>query len=198
MDVMAQSGMLNSNKILQAFIIGVALGDGNLSNPNGRAVRLRITCDKGYPILIDHIATKLRELFPENKVSFIDRNRAVDICLYSNHLVALLGYSWNFGPKDQQNVGIPDWVKEDTQYAKECLRGLFQTDGSIYHDRGYLMINFVNACEQLAEDVYRMIQSLGYTPNIQRLFQSNQKIKHTIRLSRETKRFINEIQLWKM
>ena len=38
-----------------AYIIGIALGDGNLSNPNKRAVRLRITCDTGYPGLIENI-----------------------------------------------------------------------------------------------------------------------------------------------
>lgn len=32
-----------------SYIVGVALGDGNLSNPNGRALRLRITCDEKYP-----------------------------------------------------------------------------------------------------------------------------------------------------
>lgn len=29
-----------------AYVIGIAFGDGNLSNPNGRAVRLRVSCDK--------------------------------------------------------------------------------------------------------------------------------------------------------
>jgi len=40
---------VSEDKKLHAYIVGLALGDGNLSNPNGRAVRLRITCDKKYP-----------------------------------------------------------------------------------------------------------------------------------------------------
>ena len=41
--------ILNSDKNLQAYVIGLALGDGNLSKPGPRAVRLRISCDNKYP-----------------------------------------------------------------------------------------------------------------------------------------------------
>jgi len=44
---------------LLAYVVGVALGDGNLSNPNGRATRLRITCDAKYPRLARKIARSL-------------------------------------------------------------------------------------------------------------------------------------------
>ena len=44
--------MLNTGPALQAYVIGLAIGDGDLSNPNGRAVRLRITCGSQYPALI--------------------------------------------------------------------------------------------------------------------------------------------------
>jgi hypothetical protein len=43
---------LHPDSELHAYVLGLAIGDGNLSNPNGRAVRLRITCDTKYPILI--------------------------------------------------------------------------------------------------------------------------------------------------
>jgi hypothetical protein len=32
---------MNADTQLQAYVIGLAIGDGNLSNPSGRAVRLR-------------------------------------------------------------------------------------------------------------------------------------------------------------
>jgi hypothetical protein len=43
---------LNADPHLQTYVIGLAIGDGNLSNPNGRAVRLRIACDTKFPALI--------------------------------------------------------------------------------------------------------------------------------------------------
>ena len=51
--------MMKKTKNL-AYIIGVALGDGNLSNPNGRAIRLRISCDTRYPFIIESIKEALK------------------------------------------------------------------------------------------------------------------------------------------
>ena len=48
-----RTASLNPDPVLRAYVIGLAIGDGGLSNPNGRAVRLRITCDIKYPLLIE-------------------------------------------------------------------------------------------------------------------------------------------------
>ena len=70
----AQLAMNYAQKKTLAYVIGVALGDGNLSNPNGRAVRLRITCDKKYPILINKMRAAIQFILPENKVSITRDN----------------------------------------------------------------------------------------------------------------------------
>lgn len=189
--------LLNPDKKLLAYLIGVSLGDGNLTNPNGRAVRLRVTCDKKYPLLIKTIVQLLIKVFPENKVGIINSKGCIDISLYSNQLPNLLGWKWYGGPKDRQNVGVPAWIKKDKLFIKECLRGLLQTDGSIYKDRNYQMINFVNTAPRLSKDVFAMIKQLGYEPNIQKLHQSNGKTKHTIRLAKKANKFIKEINFWK-
>jgi hypothetical protein len=62
---------LYPDRELHAYVIGVAIGDGNLSSPNGRAVRLRITCDTKYPVLIAKIRSALETLLPRNKVSVV-------------------------------------------------------------------------------------------------------------------------------
>ena len=95
---------LNPDKKLQAYIIGVAIGDGNLSNPNGRATRLRVSCDKKYPQLFDHIRKSLQFLLPKNKVSFVHRSKnCVDVSVFSNHLQKLLGWDSHGGSKYKQN-----------------------------------------------------------------------------------------------
>ena len=190
--------VLNSDKKLQAYIIGIALGDGNLSNPNKRAVRLRISCDTSYPKLIKHIIKSLKLLLPNNKIGIVRRKRTcVDISIYSNFLPKLLGWKWDAGPKDKQNVQVPNWIKAEHKFIRECLRGLLQTDGCIYKDRGYTMIGFVNTSTNLAYDVFKMINTLGYRPNMQKFKQENGKIKYTVRLSRNALKFIKEINLWK-
>ncbi|OHA34847.1 MAG: hypothetical protein A2928_01445 [Candidatus Taylorbacteria bacterium RIFCSPLOWO2_01_FULL_45_15b] len=186
----------SSSKSLHAYIIGLALGDGNLSNPNGRATRLRITCDKKYPQLITEVQASLTKLLPSNKVSVINRTNCVDISCYSNHFENLLRWKVSLGSKFRQKVRVPDWIKAKNIYIKECLRGLLQTDGSIYLDRGYTMVNFVSCIPTLAMDVISMMNQLGYKPNIQKFTSSNLD-KYTIRISRRSTEFINEINLWK-
>ncbi len=117
--------ILNSDKNLQSYIIGLAIGDGNLSSPDGKTQRLRITCDKKYPLLINKITDSLRELLPNNKVGIIDRDSGcLDISVYSNHLENLLGWKCKGGSKYKQKVSIPTWIKDRKEYAINCLRGV--------------------------------------------------------------------------
>jgi DNA-binding transcriptional regulator WhiA len=197
MSLMLLHRSLNPDKFLQSYIIGVALGDGNLSNPNGRAVRLRVTCDKKYPKLIVHIKSSLKALLPENKVGLVNKTGCIDISVYSNQLPELIGYPWNGGPKIVQDVGVPIWIKSNVQYYKECLRGLFQTDGCIYNDRGYVMVNFTSAGKRLADDVLLMMNKLEYHPHVQKIYQNKIYVRYTVRLSKDVKGFIKEINLWK-
>lgn len=187
---------VSNDKKLHAYIIGLALGDGNLSNPNGRAVRLRITCDKKYEELYKHIAGSLKKFLPDNKVFLSNRHGCVDVTCYSNKLEFLLGWKAKGGSKYNQDVKIPDWILVDKEFSKECLRGLIQTDGSIYTDRGYLMVNITSAITPLAESIVVAMLNLGYKPNVQKRVEI-EKQKHTIRISKNTQQFIDDIGVWK-
>ena len=184
------------NKKAIAYIIGVSLGDGNLSNPNGRAVRLRITCDKKYPLLVESITKNLKLVFPINKISITDRVNALDICIYSNDLEKVLGWKAKGGSKIIQKVSVPLWIKQNKIYQKECLRGLFQTDGSIYFDRGYKMVNFTSVCYTLIKDVRDMLDNIGFDVKIRKGIYK-EKVKYVIRISKNTDKFIKIINLWK-
>lgn len=189
---------LSNNKKLKAYIIGLALGDGNLSNPNKRAIRLRITCDKKYPLLIENIKKSIEKLLPDNKVGVVNKkDGSIDVSCYSNYWQDVLGWKWNAGSKYKQKVSIPKWIKNDKEYSKKCLLGLFQTDGSIYKDRNYLMVNFVTIIPTLANDVYELISKLKYKANLQILEKPNIKTKYTIRISKNAVGFIKDIKLWK-
>lgn len=92
---------------LLAYVVGIALGDGNLSNPNGRATRLRVTCDLQYPHLARRITRCLRALLPDNRVGSVrKRSRCIDISCYSNHWEQLLGWRVDRGSKITQGVSI--------------------------------------------------------------------------------------------
>ena len=124
---------------------------------------------------------------PNNKVSIVrKKENCVDISCYSNKWENILGWTATGGSKFVQKVSVPDWIKDDTILSKFCLRGLIETDGAVYRDRGYLTVNFVTIIPNLAKDVMRMIISLGFKPNLQVHSPKNGSTKYTIRVSKRT------------
>ena len=173
------------------------MGDGNLSNPNGRAVRLRITCDKKYPYLITKIEKALRIVAPQNRVGRIDRDTAIDVYCYSNDWEKVLGWKAKGGPKFKQSVCVPKWIMEDATLHKSCLCGLFETDGSIYKDRKYTTANFVTQIPKLAICVEKMINSLGYISSMQKLTLPSGNLKFTFRVHKRATDFIKDLSIEK-
>jgi DNA-binding transcriptional regulator WhiA len=193
---------LNDDKNLQAYVIGFAIGDGNLSNPNKRAVHLRISCDNKYKRLIKRIALSLEKLLPENKVNLINKGKnCTDVSVYSNHLESFLGWHADEGPKYVQRVTIPEWIKNKRKYRINCLRGLLETDGSIYYDRGYKMVIFSTIISELANDVQDLFISLGFKPHLYRIDESNNKyhfkkqVKYQVRLSKNVSDFLKIVKV---
>lgn len=182
-----------------AYVIGVAIGDGNLSNPNGRAVRLRITCDKKYPNLRDRILKSIKKARPDNKVSIVNRkDNCVDISCYSNEWEKILGWSHCLGPKHTQEIQAPSWIKEKEAYKRSYLKGLFETDGSIYLDRGYIMVNFVTIIPKLAKEVCGLIKELGFLPTLQiKQYPDGRRPRYTVRVSKNSSNFIKFINIQK-
>lgn len=186
------------NRKTLAYLAGVAIGDGNLSNPNGRATRLRISCDTRYPRLIKKICAAIRVLLPANKVSIIKRARSfLDISCYSNRWETRLGWKAGKGSKYRQKVSVPLWIRRNKEFSLLCLKGLIETDGSIYQDRGYKMVNFVTTIPRLAHDVIKMLTCLGFEPHCY-AFQGLHKKKYAIRISRNVQIFTKMLKLEKV
>jgi hypothetical protein len=188
---------VNPDRCLQAYVVGLAIGDGNLSNPNGRAVRLRITCDTKYPRLIEKIRSSLAELLPRNRVTLIGSNgNFVNVSVYSNHLEGLLGWKALGGSKCRQRVKVPSWISEDRSFSIPCLRGLIETDGCIYEDRGYPMVMFSTVISELAEQVQAMMRTLGFGPHLYRVRQTAdvEALKFQVRLSKSVPDFLQLVE----
>ncbi|MEX0918256.1 MAG: LAGLIDADG family homing endonuclease [Candidatus Paceibacterota bacterium] len=185
--------------LILAYVVGVALGDGNLSRPNKRATRLRVTCDQRYPTIAKEITRSLAFLFPNNKVSQVPgpKETYFNISVYSNKLDAYLPWKVGCGTKIEQGATVPLWIFKQPSYMRACLRGLLQTDGSIYTDRGYCMINFCNNILPLAKAVEQMIKKLGYMPHLYEAKQQSGNPKYTVRLSRNVAAFLEDIKFTK-
>ncbi len=187
---------LPQDRALLAYVVGVAIGDGNLSNPNGRATKLRITCDARYPKLADKIKEALQRLLPYNKVSVVQkRGNCFDIVCHSNHWEFLLGWRVGKGSKIEQEVTVPAWIKENDEYRILCLRGLIETDGCTYFDRGYPMVMFATAIPRLAEDVKGIIESLGFHPHTYKVHNGGARYSiYHIRLSKQVLAFLSLVR----
>jgi len=182
-----------------AYVVGVGIGDGNLSNPNKRATRLRVSCDTKYQKLIEKIKFSIMEILPNNKVSIVYRNKnCVDVSCYSNRWEKWLGWSVGGGSKLDQKVRIPSWIMKKEEYSISCLRGLFETDGSVYLDRGYLMAMFVTTIPELAEDVMMMINKIGVTAKMYSIKQlPPSHTRYNIRVSKNVANFVNLVGIQK-
>jgi hypothetical protein len=188
---------LNPDLELQAYVIGLAIGDGNLSNPNGRATRLRITCDTKYPALIAKIQSSLQRLLPGNKVSLVlSKGNYLNVSVYSNSLEPLLGWQAAGGSKRSQRVRVPAWICQDTTLSIHCLRGLIETDGAVYRDRGYPMVAFSTVIPDLGKQIDQMIRDLGFRCRLYPTRRSSETspYKYQVRLSRDVARFLELVR----
>lgn len=145
------SGTMDHRSSNTAYVIGFAIGNGNLSN----------------------------------------------VCVYSNELEAILGWKALAGSKFEQNIRVPAWVFGKKEYVRNCLRGLFETDGSVYKDRSYTYANFTTIIHGLSQDVQIMIDSLGYRSTTQSSVQKTGKRKFVTRVCRNSLEFIKEISMQK-
>jgi DNA-binding transcriptional regulator WhiA len=174
----------------------MALGDGNLSNPNGRAIRLRITCDNTYLHLISEVVQNITELFPHNKVALISRkDNCTDISLYSNKLADIMPWRFDKGSKYDQQAHVPAWVKCSHYSSEQCLRGLILSDGSIYKDRGYIMVNFTTNIYPLAKDVVCMLKNIGFTSSLCSTKQPSGRPKYTVRVAKNASKLVQHLRL---
>jgi hypothetical protein len=192
-----RAGSLNPDLELQAYVIGLAIGDGNLSNPNGRATRLRITCDTKYPALIANVQSALERLLPTNKVSLVRGNgNFLNVSVYSNSLEHLLGWRAAGGSKKKQCVRVPPWISHNRALSIQCLRGLIETDGAVYSDRGYPMVIFSTVIRELGEQIDQMIHDLGFKCRFYAVRRSREEspYKYQVRLSRDVVEFLDLVQ----
>lgn len=186
--------ILGNEKVL-AYLIGVGIGDGNLSLLNNRSIRLRISCDTKYPNLIQKIVTSINTILPENKINLVkNRGKCVDIVSFSNFWEPWLGWRAEGGSKSKQNVRIPSWIFENSNFLRACLRGLIETDGSVYVDRGYTMVNFTTIIPGLAQDVFQMIVRLGFRPRMYKM-QEPKSMKYVIRICKDSQKFISQLEI---
>lgn len=163
------------NSCSLAEFYGAMLGDGNSHRTKYYETRekkrgvyvIRIVgdsrLDRKYHL--EYLKPLIERLFNINmRVKFHIVKNVMFIEAYGIRLVEFLEKK-GFPPGDKikNNLGIPGWIKNNKNYLKSCLRGLYDTDGSVYKLTGQNshQICFTNANQRLLTDVRDSLLSLG-------------------------------------
>ncbi len=175
----------------------MAIGDGNISNPNKKAYRLRITCDARYPGIIHRIVACLKIVFPKNKVSLVNKkDTAFDVSVYNKKINEIFGWKLESGKKYKQKIAIPKWIDFNPEYTRFFIKGLFESDGSIYKDRGYTMANLVSYNKEIVDYVITHAITLGFRLSLS-THQEKNGVKYTARIAKDSLRFIEYFDIQK-
>jgi len=152
-----------------AEFIGIMLGDGNLYLNKKKAVyNIRIsghaTQDKKY--LVEHVNALTEHLFGIKFKYYKDKKKdTLYLTLGCKSLFIILkNYGLKEGNKVKNNVKIPDWIFENDEYIKACIRGLIDTDGAVcpITGRKYTYIWFKSAVPNLRKSFEKSMEILNY------------------------------------
>jgi len=157
-----------------AEFIGIALGDGNIhSYIKSKKIRnysIRIAGDSrhDYEYLTKYVSKLSQGLFSlEPKFHYRTGTNCMYLSLYGLKLVQYFSeLGLKPGNKIKNKLTIPDWVWKKDSYLKACIRGLYDTDGSVYellpHWPGLFQIYFSNKNLTLLRDVRKALIKLGF------------------------------------
>lgn len=176
-------------KKLSEFI-GIMLGDGHLCKIKNYKIgtyEIRIVGDSRFDkeYLLKYVKPLIKSLFDIRINHFKYKNKnALCIVAHGKLLVEFLESNGLIhGDKIKTQVTIPDWVCQNKKYLKFCIRGLIDTDGSVFRmsrkEPNLVRISFTNYNKRLLNDTRNSLMKLGFTPSKiimkRRFFISRQK-----------------------
>ena len=114
-----------------AYLLGLYLGDGCLSEHRRGVFRLRISLDARYPGIISECMAPTRAVLPENRqhVQPMHQARGVEVSTYSRQLRCLFPQHAP-GRKHERRIILADWQERIVSRRPDLLlRGLIHSDG---------------------------------------------------------------------
>lgn len=189
--------VLEKSELLAEFI-GMILGDGHIDRHSYyrgdrhiSSYYLCITLSSEESEIIERAKflaeTCLEESFNEEELNHAD---AVNLKLHGKVIVrALEEVGLVSGNKVENQVSIPEWIMNDIDFQRKCLKGLFDTDGSYYRrsEDGYNIVYFKNKSENLVEGFVNMCRALD--------IKTSSAGAHAVQVAsqNEVERFVNQV-----
>lgn len=155
-----------------AEFCGIMLGDGGMSAY--QAVVTLNSAEEGEYALF--VADLMERLFAIRPSIYIRKDkRAMHIVLSRIGITEFLKEcGLKQGNKILQEADIPTWIKEDDAYRIACMRGLFDTDGSVFTHRytskgkpyAYKKLSFTSVSLPLLHSAKAILNDSGLTPRL--------------------------------
>jgi len=157
-----------------AEFVGIMMGDGGMTK-YATTITLNSESDLDYSIFVCKLIEKLFNVSPK---IYKDRDSlAMGIVVHRKNLVEFCeSIGLKVGNKPEQGLNIPSWIKNNKRYSVACVRGLVDTDGSIfthkYKVRGkeynYKKLSFTSCSTPLCQSVYKILKNNGITSRLAR------------------------------
>jgi len=164
----ATSRDLEENEDLAEFVC-IILGDGHMHKRGeksyhfyGLSISLNRVDERQYVKYVYSLTKRVTGLEP--KLYPRKGNKGIDLKLNNKKLIYdLISKGILTGDKVKNQVYVPNWVKNNEKNVAGGLRGLFDTDGSVWINRRdkNLGLSFKNASKRLVSDFINMSEKLG-------------------------------------
>lgn len=187
----------NNNYKMLAEIVGILLGDGCMYKDKYRKYQTVISFNKNEMEYMVYVKKLIEEYFQykfcitELKNEFLLRNTSKYV---GNKL---LNAGLMYGNKVKNKVTIPNWIYKKKTYLIYLLRGIFDTDGSVYRKyNNYSQIQFKFASKKTISSVRDALVKLDFTPTQIMIEKFNGRLAWKIYLCKqnEIEKFFNKIK----
>ena len=155
-----------------AEFVGLVMGDGGISRYQV-VITLHHIDDAAYSKFVVRLMKKLFGVFP--RVYHSPKDSINDIVLSRRELVGFLHeHGLPIGNKVKQQFDIPDWIKRNKTFAVACVRGLVDTDGSVFTHSyvvngkrySYKKLSFTSRSARLRVSVAKILADLNMSPHL--------------------------------
>lgn len=205
--------MLISEDLIE--FIGILLGDGGIiydekSHHYAFSITLNGIDEADYVVYVENLieslfGTNISKSWEKDKPSARNDSKAITLNVYSKSIIKeLLNLGLKSGNKSSNQVDTPKFIFNQNKYIKRCLKGLVDTDGSIFvnKSRATIYIAFSNSSKPLAENFLKLCSSLDIDSNFygpyyrqnQETLAVTEEYKVLILKKEDVKKFLDTIQ----
>jgi DNA-binding transcriptional regulator WhiA len=153
-----------------AELIGAHIGDGNISTNHGHRINIfgHMNKDLDYLNYLCSLFVKVFEIKP--RLHFIKQRNAAYIQLHSKTLCEFLHTRFAIPLGRKGEIDIPEEILKDEDLVKACIKGIFDTDGSVSIQKSgkynYPFIAISTTSQKLAKTILEKLKNLGFQPYI--------------------------------